>query len=55
MNNKREYGFQYHGDANFLHFYAGGSNWPNYGPSFIQQKTNLVNQYVDQQIAYYSK
>ncbi len=53
MNNKREYAFQYHADANFLHFYAGGSNWPKYSAHFMQEKTNLVNQYIDRQIVYY--
>lgn len=55
MNNKREFGFQYHADGNFLHFYAGGSNWPKYSASFMQEKTNLVNQYIDRQIAYYTE
>ena len=54
MNNKREFAFQYHGDGNFLHFYAGGSNWPKYSASFMQEKTNAVNDYIDRQIAYYS-
>lgn len=53
MDNRREFGFQFHLDSHFLHFYAGGSNWANYAASFVQQKTDLVNQFVDEQIAYY--
>jgi hypothetical protein len=53
MNHKREYGFQFHGGTYFLHFYAGGSNWPGYTAEFVQQKTDIVNQYIDKQIQDY--
>ena len=53
MHTKREYAFQFHADANFLHFYAGGSNWPKYSASFMQEKTKVVQDYVDKQIAFY--
>lgn len=54
LNLKREYGFEFHGDANFIHFYAGGSNWPGYSPTFINDKTVILNDFVDKQIAYYA-
>lgn len=51
---KREYGFEFHGDTHFIHFYAGGSNWPGYSPRFIEEKKVILNNFVDKQIAYYA-
>lgn len=50
----RAFGFEFHGDTHFIHFYAGGSNWPGYSPSYIQEKTRLLNELVDQQVVTYS-
>lgn len=54
LNLKREYGFEFHGDTNFIHFYAGGSNWPGYSPTFIDAKKVILNDFVDKQIIFYS-
>ncbi len=54
LNEKREYAFQFHGDTHFLHYYAGGSNWPKYNQAFLKQKDQIVNHYIDQQIAAYA-
>ena len=52
INEESNY-FEYHGDTYFLHFHAGGCNWPNYSANYVQNKTNLLVRYIDQQIAYY--
>lgn len=54
LNVRREYGFEFHGDTYFIHFYAGGSNWPGYSASFINDKTVALNNFIDKQIAYYT-
>jgi hypothetical protein len=47
--------FEFHGDSNFLHYYAGGSNWPGYSQEILQEKNYLLNHFIDQQINYYKE
>lgn len=49
----RKYGFEFHGDTYFMHYYAGGSNWPGYSSTYLQEKNNLLNNYINQQIETY--
>lgn len=51
----KAYGMEFHGDNNFLHYYAGGSNWPGYATEYHQQKTQLLNWYIDQLMHTYKK
>ena len=50
---KRYAGFDFHGDKNFMHFYAGGSNWAGYTAALVQEKTNILNNYIDESINCY--
>jgi len=49
------HGFEFHGDHNFMHYYAGGSNWPGYSAKFLQEKNALLYNFIDRSIAYYRK
>ncbi len=49
----KQYGFEFHADKHFIHYHAGGSNWPGYSQSWLNEKNRLLNQYIDQQIATY--
>ncbi len=49
----RKYGFQFHGDTHFIHFYAGGSNWPGYSKEYLNIKNRLFYDYIDKQLAAY--
>jgi glycosyltransferase involved in cell wall biosynthesis len=51
----KPYGFEYHGDRHFMHYYAGGSNWPGYSAEYISEKNNLIYNYINELIEYYSK
>lgn len=51
----KAYGMEFHGDNNFLHYYAGGSNWPGYSSEYHQEKTRLLNHYIDQLVITYKK
>jgi len=43
-----EQGMEFHADNNFLHYYAGGSNWPGYSAEYLREKTRLLNNYIEQ-------
>ncbi len=52
---EKDYSMEFHGDHNFLHHYAGGSNWPGYTHNYLEKKKYLLNNYIDQQIMTYKK
>jgi len=41
LNIKWPYGMEFHGDGYFLHYYAGGSNWPRYDQKFLAEKISF--------------
>lgn len=49
------YGMEFHADGNFLHYYAGGSNWPEYSADFLQKKTTLLNDFINKSIKNYKQ
>ncbi|MCL5875291.1 MAG: hypothetical protein M1114_02355 [Candidatus Dependentiae bacterium] len=49
----KTYGMEFHGNKHFIHFYAGGSNWPGYSATYLKEKTRLLNQHIDQCILKY--
>ncbi len=49
----RKYGFQFHGDTNFIHYYAGGSNWPGYSKDYLKIKDRFFYDYINKQITAY--
>lgn len=50
---KRNYGFEFQGGNNFMHYYAGGSNWPGYSAAYLQEKNVLLYNFIDHCIRYY--
>ena len=49
------YGFEFHGDRNFLDYYAGGSNWPGYSAQWLEEKNRALNLLIDERIALFSQ
>lgn len=45
---------QFHGDGNFLHYVAGGSNWNGRSQAYHNKKTRIINNFIDQMIEKYS-
>ena len=41
------YGMQFHCDHNFLHYYAGGSNWCNMSATYIREKDQKLYRYMN--------
>ena len=48
------HGFEFHGDRNFIHYYAGGSNWPGYSQQWIEDKNHELNELIDERIHMFS-
>lgn len=48
-----KYGFELHGDHNFMHYYAGGSNWPQYSAEYLQQKDRIFYGFMQGLFEYY--
>lgn len=55
FNLGKSYGMEFHGDNNFIHYYAGGSNWPGYGEEYLEQKNAILNKYIHDQLKIYKK
>lgn len=43
----RIYFMEFYLDYHFLHYYAGGSNWPSYSEKFLQEKNQFFNNYIN--------
>ena len=48
-----KYGFEFHGNSYFIHYYTGGSNWPGYSQSWLNEKNRLLYQFINQQMSTY--
>lgn len=48
-------GMEFHADGNFLHHYAGGSNWPGFAQDYLKEKSRIINHYIDQVIQTYKQ
>lgn len=47
------YGFQFHAESYFMHYYAGGSNWPGYSQDYLHIKNVMLHNYIDTQMRNY--
>ncbi len=47
--------FEYYFNGIFIHYYAGGSNWPGYSAEFLAEKNKALYEFVDKQIAFYER
>ena len=50
---KHPYNMEFHGDNNFVHYYAGGSNWPGYSQEHLNVKNILLNNLINHAMEYY--
>lgn len=50
----KTYGMELHADGNFLHYYAGGCNWPGYPAEYLNEKNHILNTYIDEVINTYT-
>lgn len=50
-----KYGFEFHGDNHFIHHWAGGCNWPKYSAAYMQEKANVLNNFINESIQLYGK
>lgn len=55
LNTDVKYGFEFHGDNHFLHYYAGGSNWPDYSAKFLAEKDLALYAFVEKSLKFHMR
>ncbi len=46
--------FEYYLSGTFIHYYAGGSNWPGYTVEFLEKRNKHLFQFIDKQFSFYA-